>query len=300
MKLLALMVLILAFAPSCGLSPSEGLRRGDPGVKAGSLRVNRTSGLKEAWIPPGNFIMGCSEGDTECEEDEKPAHPVTITKGFWMGQTEVTVRAYKRYSTATGKPMPPEPDDSGRALNPGWRNEELPIVNVTFQEAADYCAWAGKMRLPTEAEWEYAARAGSGQARYGSLDDIAWHADNSGKRRLDSTRIWKEDQNNQNNYDNRLKENGNGPKVVGDQKLPNAWKLYDMLGNVWEWTADWYGEKYYESKESRDPKGPSDGTERVPRGGSYENIPRLIRASYRYWYEPENRNILLGFRCAGE
>ncbi|MBL8294915.1 MAG: SUMF1/EgtB/PvdO family nonheme iron enzyme [Bryobacterales bacterium] len=266
------------------------------GPKAGETRVNPVSGLKDVWIPSGAFTMGCSEGDTECYEDEKPAHPVTITKGFWMGQTEVTVGAYKRFSTAKGKPMPPEPDLSGRALNPGWKNEEQPVVNVTFQEAADYCAWAGRMRLPTEAEWEYAARAGSREARYGNLDDIVWYADNSGNQRIDSARIWKEDQK---NYANRLKENGNGLKMVG-QKLPNAWKLYDMLGNVWEWTADWYGEKHYQAKESRDPKGPPGETYRVLRGGSWYFYPMFTRASYRIRNAPANRSIDSGFRCAGE
>jgi formylglycine-generating enzyme required for sulfatase activity len=267
-----------------------------PTRQPGDTRVNRVSGLKEVWIPPGTFTMGCSEGDTECDEDEKPAHPVTITKGFWMGQTEVTVGAFKRYVGATGKAMPPEPDFLGSALNPGWKNEEQPIVSVTFQDAADYCAWAGRMRLPTEAQWEYAARAGSRQTHYGNLDDIAWYADNSGNQRFASARIWKEDQK---NYSSRLKENGNGPKVVG-QKLPNAWKLYDMLGNVWEWTADRFGEKYYQAKEGLDPQGPPGGNLRVRRGGSWYYVPRGSRASYRVRYGPESRLIDNGFRCAGE
>jgi formylglycine-generating enzyme required for sulfatase activity len=264
--------------------------------KAGDTRDNRISGLKDVWIPPGTFTMGCSEGDTQCRESEKPAHPVTITKGFWMGQTEVTVGAYKRLSRATGKPMPPEPDYSGRALNPGWKIEDQPIVNVAFQDAADYCAWAGEMRLPTEAEWEYAARAGSRQAQYGNLDDIAWYADNSGNLRIDSARIRKEDHK---SYGSRLNENGNGPKVVG-QKLPNAWKLCDMLGNVWEWTADWYAEKHYQAKEGRNPKGPPGGTHRVLRGGAWNNYPGYARASYRNSDEPAVRYIGYGFRCAGE
>jgi formylglycine-generating enzyme required for sulfatase activity len=252
--------------------------------------------LKEVWIPPGAFTMGCSEGDTECDDDEKPAHPVTITKGFWMGQTEVTVGAFKRYSRATGKPMPPETGASGRTLNPGWKNEGEPIGNVTFQEAADFCAWAGKMRLPTEAEWEYAARAGSREARYATLENIGWYADNSGDLRFNSVRIWTEDAS---NYNNRLKENGNGPKVVA-QKRPNAWGLFDMLGNVWEWTADWYGEKYYQAKEAQDPQGPPSGTQRLMRGGAWNNFHRNLRASYRVKNGPEKRLIVSGFRCAGE
>jgi len=276
--------------------PLDGGMPTPPAPKALNTRDNRASGLKEVWIPPGAFTMGCSEGDTECDDDEKPAHPVTITKGFWMGQTEVTVGAFKRYSRATGKPMPPETGASGRTLNPGWKNEGEPIGNVTFHEAAGFCAWAGGMRLPTEAEWEYAARAGSREARYAPLEDIGWYADNSGDQRFNSVRIWTEDES---NYNNRLKENGNGPKVVA-RKRPNAWGLYDMLGNVWEWTADWYAEKYYQAKEAQDPQGPPGGTQRIMRGGAWNNFHRNLRASYRVKNGPEKRLIVSGFRCVGE
>ena len=195
-------------------------------------------------------MMGCSPGDNECYDDEKPPHQVTITKGFWLGQTEVTVGAYKRFAGATGRQMPPEPDFSGRPLNPGWGDEAMPIVDVTWDDAQAYCSWAGG-RLPTEAEWEYAARAGSTAARYGDLDEIAWYADNSGRQRLDSARIWNEDQV---NYGKRLNENGNGMHEVG-QKRANGFGLYDMLGNVWEWVNDWYDENYYQNSPSQDPQG---------------------------------------------
>jgi sulfatase modifying factor 1 len=262
-----------------------------PERKPGETRRNEKDGLVYVWIPPGKFQMGCSPEDGECYGEEKPAHPVTISKGFWMGQTEVTVGAYKRYAQAAGRQMPP-----AHPRNAGWKDETQPIVNVTWHEAAGYCDWA-EMRLPTEAQWEYAARAASAATRYGPLDDIAWYADNGGVQRLDSTRIWKEDQF---NYEKRLAENGNGPKRVG-QKLPNAWNLYDMLGNVWEWTADGYAEDYYRRSPERDPKGPDPpGDYRVLRGGSWYYFPRYLRASDRNRLGPVNRLDSIGFRCAGE
>ena len=106
-----------------------------------------------------------------------------------MGQTEVTVAAYKRFARSVGKAMPTEPDLLGTPLNHAWANGAMPMVDVTWYDARDFCYWAGG-RLPTEAEWEYAARGGSQQARYGALDEMAWYADISGKDRLDSAKLW--------------------------------------------------------------------------------------------------------------
>jgi formylglycine-generating enzyme required for sulfatase activity len=118
---------------------------GQLGPAPGTVKTNPKDGLKYVWIPPGTFTMGCSSGDTECANDEKPPHKVTITKGFWMGQTEVTVGAYKRFVRLTGRKMPPDP-------NANWADDRLPVVSTDWNEAKVYCAWAGG-RLPTEAEW---------------------------------------------------------------------------------------------------------------------------------------------------
>jgi formylglycine-generating enzyme required for sulfatase activity len=235
-------------------------------------KLNPKDGLKYVWIPPGTFMMGCSPGDGECEDDEKPRHKVTITKGFWLGQTEVTVGAYKRFAAATGRQMPPEAGEHGQRVNPGWSDDAMPVVNVTWHDARAYCRWAGG-RLPTEAEWEYAARGGSTEAHYGPIGEIAWYADNSGSK----------------------------PHDVG-QKRANGFGLYDMLGNVWEWVLDGHDKDYYKDSASQDPEGPASGGWPVQRGGAwYDEGSGNLRVSRRYCMPPEYIGESdLGFRCAGD
>ena len=108
-------------------------------VVPGQVRENPRDGLKYVWIPPGTFMMGCSPKDTECWDDEKPSHRIAVSKGFWMGQTEVTVGAYKRFAGASGRQMPPP----RFKFNRGWSNDAMPIVNLTWYDARDYCSWAG-------------------------------------------------------------------------------------------------------------------------------------------------------------
>lgn len=231
---------------------------------AGRVKENAKDGLDYVWIPPQTFQMGCSPGDRECNSDEKPAHSVTLSKGFWIGRTEVPVGAYKRFASQTGRGMPsPAP-----SFDSAWGNGALPIVMVTWDEARAYCQWAGG-RLPTEAEWECAARGGGAAARYGPLDEVAWYIDNS----------------------------GNHSHAVG-QKQPNRFGLLDPLGNVWEWVNDWYDGNYYSSSPRTDPPGPASGQYRVLRGGSWSNFPVVVRVSCRAWFSPGGRVADYGFRCA--
>jgi formylglycine-generating enzyme required for sulfatase activity len=232
---------------------------------SGAVRENPTDGLEYVWIPPGTFMMGCSPGDNECYDDEKPSHRVSLSKGFWIGQTEVTVAAYKRFAGRTGRTMPTAPD-----FNPGLNNEQMPIVNVSWDDAQAYCAWAGG-QLPTEAEWEYAARAGSTEARHGSLDEVAW-----------------------------CNTNSRGQTHPVGEKRGNGFGLHDMLGNVWEWVNDWYDQNYYQSSPPRDPTGPTSGQQRVLRGGSWGGDPRRVRVSCRDWNDPGVRSFFNGVRCRGE
>jgi formylglycine-generating enzyme required for sulfatase activity len=224
-------------------------------LEAGAKKVNPKDGLTYVWIPPGSFMMGCSPGDDEGTNRERPSHRVEITKGFWIGETPVTQAAYQRVIGS----------------NPShFKGPQRPVENVSWDDATAYCRAVG-MRLPTEAEWEYAARAGSTAARYGDLDDIAWYDKNSQQKTHD---------------------------VKG--KRPNAWGVYDTLGNVWEWVEDWFDEAAYTRGEARDQQGPNGGKYRVVRGGSWGYDSRFARASYRFRGEPSDRLNFIGFRCVGE
>jgi len=231
-------------APGARIRASQ-LRRTAAPVVSGTLhtgetKVNPKDGLTYVWIGPGTFMMGCSPGDNECQDNEKPAHQATIPVGFWMAQTPVTQEAYQRVAGAN-------PSET--------KGDKLPVVSVTWDEARNYCAAVGT-RLPTEAEWEYAARAGTTQSRYGELDRIAWYSGNVGDRR----------------------------HVEVAQKQPNAWGLYDMLGNVGQWTADWYEE----------------GKTRVRKGSQATNPSSLMRVSHRFGAQPDSGAPGRGFRCAGD
>ncbi|MGO8786311.1 MAG: formylglycine-generating enzyme family protein [Terriglobia bacterium] len=228
-----------------------------------NTKVSPQDGLVYVSIPSGTFIMGCSAGDNDCGADESPPHQVTIAKGFWMSQTEVTVAAYRRFVGGTGAQLPEAPN-----FNAGWHDEVMPIMNVSWNDASAFCGWAGG-RLPTEAEWEYAARAGSAQSRYGPIDEVAWYLKNSSLKTHE----------------------------VG-QKHANAFGLYDMLGNAWEWVNDWYGETYYGVSPERDPQGPDAGEVRVLRGGSWVNDGKYLRVSNRSGGDPTDKFSGNGFRCA--
>ena len=217
-------------------------------------RVNPKDGLNYVLIPAGKFKMGCSPGDSDCLDSEKPPHDVRISKSFWLGQTEVTQAAWKRVMNS----------DPSR-----FKGEQLPVDSVSWSDAAKYCETIGG-RLPSESEWEYAARAGSGAARYGELDAVAWYDKNSGST----------------------------PHPVGG-KQANQFGLFDMLGNAWEWVQDDYAP--YKSEAAIDPVVViRDSKLKVVRGGSWSSDPLFARASLRLRNEPGPRNYIMGFRCVGE
>jgi formylglycine-generating enzyme required for sulfatase activity len=182
--------------------------------------------------------------------------------------------------------------------------DALPMYFVSWDEAVEFCDKLSKTegrryRLPTEAQWEYACRAGT-QSAYGGtgkLDDMGWFADNSGDQRIDSTDIWKNDKT---NYGKRVVDDNHCHAHPVAGKQANAWGLYDMHGNVLQWCSDIYDEKYYENGAATDPSGPEQkpNASRVLRGGSWYIIPANCRSADRFRLAPDFRYFNLGFRVA--
>jgi formylglycine-generating enzyme required for sulfatase activity len=274
----------------------------------GEVRVNSKDNQRYVWIPAGTFQMGCTQDDQQCRDDEQPEHTVTISQGYWMGQTEVTVKAYKKYSAATSRAMPSTPKFVQRDLNPGWNDDQLPMLNVTWSEAGDYCSWAG-LRLPSEAEWERAARGGVADGGSASLAAYAWYGNNSGDAVIDTAARLDDG-----TYSSILQHNQNRPHPVGE-KQPNGYGLYDMLGNASEWVADYYRQTYYAREPATDPLGPQSLTPsdpsfdpsdpsaaitRVVRGGDWSQPSNRVRLSSRSSDREASHNATTGFRCAGQ
>ena len=261
-------------------------------------RVNAKDGQVYVWIRSGTFSMGCSQGDAECHPEEKPAHTVTISRGFWIGQTVTTVDAWKRHRKAVGAPPLPTADPYGRVDLNEAGGGDIPAVLMDWSQARDYCAWVGG-QLPTEAQWEYAARAGDTRAHFGDLDETAWYGDNSGLHRIDTAALMAR-LGDDAAFDKALFENGNAPRRVR-LKSPNAWGLYDLFGSVSQWLADWFDRTYYARSQDHDPPGPAtaepDFPQRVIRGNSWDGPPDDTRVSRRGRIPPADRYSAVGVRC---
>ncbi|MBR0239384.1 MAG: SUMF1/EgtB/PvdO family nonheme iron enzyme [Thermoguttaceae bacterium] len=246
-------------------------------LKAGDRKTVTVNGVEFAfrWCPRGTFMMG-SPTSEEGRYDNETQHQVTLTKGFWMMKTEVTQKQWKAVMGS----------------NPShFQGDDLPVEQVSWNNCQEFCKKCAQLgfpvQLPTEAQWEYACRAGTTGAYAGNLDDMAWYSSNSGSK----------------------------THPVGTKK-PNAWGLYDMHGNVWEWCADWYDDypsgsvtdlrklwtvnllRYddYLSGSVTDPTGPSSGDYRVVRGGSWFSDVGYCRSAKRYLIDPGSRSDDLGFR----
>jgi formylglycine-generating enzyme required for sulfatase activity len=262
--------------PGQGRTPARAPVNTPPPVP-GASKTNPKDGLIYVWIPPGSFMMGCSPNDGLCFPNEKPAHHVTISKGFWMGQTPVTNLAWNKFPHPSGW-AERTVTYAGKSfkLTETTKLPNVPAVGMLWDEARVFCEKVDA-RLPTEAEWEYAARAGNPAARYARLAAISASTDENG-RELSLP----------------------GPPRVA-QKEKNAWNLYDMIGNVWQWTADRHAEDYYERKVDLDPPGPTTGIGHVVRGGSFaRNATAALRASHRSSFTSNRFGYDIGFRCVLE
>ena len=249
------------------------------------------------WILPGTFMMGSPIGEDGRFEREVQRH-VTITEGFWMFDTPCTQGFWElivgRNPSIIADPQRPVEQIS-------W--DDVQEFTHELNDRVSKESW-GRFRLPTEAEWEYACRAGTtgatyvgdlkifGDANAPLLDRIGWYGGNSGRGYdLDKSYSLEQDFLTDRQYPDKV----GGTRKVG-KKEPNGWGLYDMLGNVWEWCEDWYGE--YSSERIPDPTGPSEGTTRVLRGGSWHSPARYLRSACRFRDAPGLRLSILGFRIA--
>lgn len=242
-------------------------------------------------IPAGPFQMGSTTGDV----DEAPVHTVELD-AFYIDQHEVTNAEYQAFVTATGYPAPRGigytavyellKHDYEPWRDSGFNHPHQPVTTVTWFDAVAYCEWAGK-RLPTEAEWEKAAR--------GDLEDACYpwgsaEPDNTAANFADS----------QTEFEWRSTNVNDGflfTAPVGTFP-PNGYGLFDMAGNVWEWCADWYSPTYYAESPHRNPKGPHTGEQRVLRGGTWYRAAHTLRNAERVSDFPENSLNVVGFRCA--
>ncbi len=229
-------------------------------VSGGGNYKDLTTGMEFVWVEGGCYQMGNTFDDAEGFSDEKPVHEVCVD-GFYLGKYEVT---QGEWQAVMG-------DNPSSFKNGG----NYPVEKVSWDDAQDYIGKLNQrsgrtFRLPTEAEWEYAARSGGKKEKYSGGDNIksvAWYNQNS--------------------------DNKSHP--VGT-KQPNGLGIYDMSGNVGEWCQDWYSDKYYSNSPRNNPPGPSSGLDRVPRGGSWYDLRGDVRSAFRYGLTPGLRYDMIGFR----
>jgi formylglycine-generating enzyme required for sulfatase activity len=235
-------------------------------TSAGTAGETDTLDAQMVLVPAGKFARGSTLGD-----DETPVRQIYLN-AFYMDKFEVTVGQYARYLEATEMEEPPDWNTMNHT-----QHQKRPVVNVSWEDAVNYCKWAGK-RLPTEAEWEKAARGTDGRIYpWGNEAPTRLHA-NYGRK----------------DWNDHLALAPVGSFEAG--KSPYG--IYDMAGNAWEWVFDWYGLDYYKNGPDKNPIGPAKGEEKVVRGGSWLYVSDFLRSAHRFNAQPMNRHFGYGFRCA--
>jgi len=247
-----------------------------PTITTGGQTIIGKDGAEMVLIPAGEFQMG----DNYFIDAE--VHTVYLD-AFYIDKYEVTNAQYKKFMDATGHKAPKYWNDAN------YNKPNHPVVGVDWNDASAYCSWAGK-RLPTEAEWEKSARGGLVGKKYVWGDE--WSPPSKAGNFDDETTV----------DSSRISGYSDGyvwTSPVGSFK-PNGYGLYDMAGNVWEWVADWYDRNYYSSSPKSNPTGPSSGSSRVLRGGSWDDADDYdLRVAYRDLYVPTSNGSHVGFRGAG-
>lgn len=248
---------LLGAAAGCRIPPA----RVNPGQLNGSIDlpgkiIHATDNATMVLIPGGTTTVGSDHGDP----DEQPAHAVYL-EPFYIDIHETTNKQYRVFLEETSHARP-------KFWSPDLDRPDEPVIGISWYDAVAYAQWAGK-RLPTEAEWEHAARGGNGDAVY----------------------LWgKADARRYVNYDSF------GLLSVM-QLQPNGYGVYDMIGNVWEWCADWYENEYYSMSPKKNPQGPFTGTHKVLRGGAWYCDKKHLRTANRYYALPDAQSFHYGFRC---
>jgi formylglycine-generating enzyme required for sulfatase activity len=259
-----------------------------PTYRSGEPKTRPTDGADVIYVPAGDFLMGSKGDDGKAGDDEQPQHTVTLD-AFWIDRTEVTNIQYMRFLNALGGHMDAcsgrqcleskvEDKDSHIVLRGGQYRvevgyEEHPVIEVTWHGAQAYCEWAG-FRLPTEAEWEKAARGDDGRI-YPWGDEPP----DCGKAQYGDC-------------------GGTTAPVGANPTGASPYGVLNMAGNVWEWVSDWYDPTYYQYTPARNPQGPNSGEHKVFRGGSWGYPPAFIRAASRARNHASYAGFNLGFRCA--
>ena len=287
------------------------------GAEAGERRMIEVApgvAVPFRWCPPGEFVMGSSEREKELLRefgmndrffDSEVERRVILTRGFWLAETPVTQGQWQAVVGASILDM------MSQEISKYYvESENTAMTYVNHREAEIWCSRAGRhagiqgwsMVLPTEAQWEYACRAGTRGMTYAGdieflsgynapgLDAIAWYGGNSSVGFSATT-----GRNVSRRQGLQFPGEWAGPRRVG-QKRANPWGLHDMLGNVWEWCSDWYGA--YAAEVVRNPEGPAEGAQRVKRGGSWNVFGVSCRAAYRHRAGPGFRDADIGFRPA--
>ncbi len=258
MKISGLFILIITAFSGCSFYQTDGISTSDTAKQSCPLTFTADMDPEiMVLIPAGYFLMGSEDGNI----DEQPERSVYLD-AFYIDSAEVTCNRFAKFLKETGHPP-------HKLWNPEFDRPDDPVVGVSWYDASAFAMWAGK-RLPTEAEWEKAARGGLEKNKFPWGDQI------------DRDRA---------NY------NSFGTTPVKSY-APNNYGIYDIIGNVWEWCYDWYDPEYYSFAPRKNPTGPVNGAKKVVRGGAWCSSDVTLSVSNRHKHEPLHRSFNIGFRCA--